>query len=149
MPHQPCVIDTDVLHRANHLQAPAGQSAAVKNRRALLVSVIKKERTLLVSQTLINQYRGHLVRPLNDVIAAFLEYATSPQPAAELIVNWAALSGSERDSLRKCRFPDHDVLLLRTAYGFRSTIYSEDNGVLQAGACIRRKFDVRAADPSS
>jgi hypothetical protein len=43
----------------------------------------------------------------------------------------------------------HGMLLLRTAYGVAATIYSEDNHVLQAAACIQRKFNVRTADPSS
>jgi hypothetical protein len=121
----------------------------LRKRRTLLLGIIQRERTLLVSQSLINQYTGHLVRPLNDLIRAFLEYATNPEPAEDVVVNWAALSGGDRDFARKCRFPKHDLLLLRTALGFRSTIYSEDNRVVQSDECIHRKFSVHTADPSS
>jgi len=148
---QACVIDTVVLHRANQarLQQP-GETAQLRKRRLLLQDVGRGQWLLLVSPNVLIEYRGHLVRPLNDLVRSFLEYATTPDSSESVGVNWRALSGNERDlALRRCRFPAHDLRLLRTAYGYRSTIFSEEDRVVRTDACIHRSFQVHLVDPTA
>jgi hypothetical protein len=146
-----CVVDTIVLHRAN--QARLGQREegdALRERRLLLVELIQQRRTLLISRRVVQQYRDHLVRPLNDVVRAFLEYATAPDPSQEVVVNWSPLTGTERDlALGKCRFPQHDLFLLQTAYGFASTILTEEPRLVRTDDCLHRRFGVHVRDPTA
>lgn len=146
----PCVIDTVVLHRANRSVVASGNELpALRRRQALLFEVVHGKRRLLISPRLVEEYSRHLVRPLNDIVRALLEYATAPMPPAGVTMNWKRLTGSERDhALKRCRFPKHDLHLLQTAFGEVSIIFTEEKSLTRAGECIHQKFRVWVSDPT-
>lgn len=147
--HRPCVVDTDVLHHANqHFAAKdLKRRRALARRVQLLVEINRGERVLLTSKPLVDQYTRHLRPPFNDFVQMFLDLAT--RPAAHVRSNWANLSGSQRDqALNACRFPREDLFLLRTAYGEKSVIFSEENRVVITDRCIHRYFRVHVENPA-
>ena len=142
-----CVVDTNVLHHANRRIAN-GQSAKLRKRIALLTESVAGRVTLLISKALMNDYSQHLRPPFNDFVQAFWDAATRPAPNVRR--NWRKLSGAERDRARwTCRFPQHDLFLLRTAYGEESVIYSEEQALVATDGCIHKFFKVHVRDPSA
>jgi hypothetical protein len=147
---RPCVVDTDVLHHSNRDFPADDRRLRLKlaRRIELLRQIAAGHRVLLVSRTLLGQYSHHLQRPFNLYLQEFLSVATQPTPNVRF--NWAMLTGAQRDRAhRACRFPGEDILLLRTAYGVRSVIFSEETRVVAADSCIHRYFRVHIQDPTA
>jgi hypothetical protein len=142
-------IDTTVLRRANVVLA--GNRAAAKlmaRRLSLLQRIEAKQVTALISNPLVHEYLEQL-RPLqNEFIRTFLELVTNPG-GKHAVMNWkVSWSGGDRDRARKCRYPAEDDHVLRTAIrGEPTTIFTEENRMLQAGYCVYQEFNVRIQAP--
>lgn len=142
-----CVVDTNVLHHANQ-SITSGAKPKLRKRLGLLTQIVAGDTTLLISKAVLKEYREHLRPPFTDLVQAFWDAATRPAPNVRS--NWKNLSGAERDRARKsCRFPQHDLFLLRTAYGERSVIFTEEDILVARDECIHKYFGVHVRDPST
>lgn len=142
-----CVIDTMILQKANAAitQTPKDRSQ-FRKRIDLLQQVSDGHVRVLLSRKLIQEYREKLPELRNEAIRAFWDLLASPD---RVQWNWPPWGGAERSHATKCRFPREDWHLLRTAIrtGERTRLYSEEDRVLVARACILRSFDVQIVDP--
>lgn len=147
-----CVVDTSVLRKANApLEANPRSRAETRRRLALLKMITDGEVRVLISGQLLREYDAQVLEPRNDYVQQFLTLLVNPSGH---ILNWARLSGSERDyAFGTCRFPREDEHVLRTAVRrgtrrfTRSTIYTEEDRMLRTNACIKRKFRIAVDDP--
>jgi len=142
------VVDTCVLQKANAKLSPASppkEGRLFKIRVNLLKRLSAGEAKALYSKRLLAEYGRQIQEPRNEFVAAFLVLLTTG--AAEL--NWQALSGAERENLRRCRYPPEDQHLLRTGKGKRSTIVTEEGRLLKVDNCTHRFFGVHISEPST
>lgn len=144
----PCVVDTMVLQKAN---APIGEQRKTGRdfgkRIALLRSIKDGKIKVLISAKLLAEYQSHVTTPRNEVIRSFLELLTKSGTARW---NYAKpWSGAQREKMSRCRFPNEDEHVLRTAVldGEGSTILTEEGRMLRTDACIHRSFDVHVKNP--
>jgi hypothetical protein len=141
-----CVVDTVVLQSANASLAHEPKAGRKRRGRLRLLRTISDGMlVVLYSQRLIAEYRARVREPRNDHIRAFFELLTSERA----VPNWASLTGSEHDvALKKCRFPQEDLHVLRTAYcGDETTIFTEEARMLRTDRCIHREFSVHVREP--
>ena len=141
------VVDTGVLQKAN---APLGQSVRERSkfaRRLVLLARLKRgSLRVMISPSLLAEYRKQVPKPRNDYVRAFFELVADP---ARRVWNWCRSSGQFRSHARKCRFPPEDYHVLRTAVcGTGSTILSEEHRMLVTDACIYRRLRVHVIDPT-
>ena len=142
-------VDTTVLRLSNVLLVDGRENATrLKRRLSLLGRICKKEICILISVRLIHEYREQVILGQNEIVNAFIEIITRPD-GEHVILNWKApWSGGEREKARKCRYPEEDDHVLRTAIrGKRTTIYTEEVRMLNADACIYKKFRVHISEP--
>ena len=144
-----CVVDTTVLQKANAaLTAPPREHALFRHRVRLLGHIRDGQLTVLMSDRLLAEYRRQVKSPRNDYIRAFFEILDDPTRHTR---NWEKRwGGGRQEPARKCRYPEHDDHVLRTAIrpGNNTTIFSEDKRMLDADACIYGHFRVHIHDPS-
>lgn len=143
---QECVLDTMVLRNANAplLTPPRLRSVFVRRLR-LLQRIHSREITVLISRQVLAEYQKHIKSPLNDYVRAFFELISTP---GHVIWNWAKWSGGQRDKARRCRYPEEDDHVLRTAIRpGGSTIFSEEQRMLKTNACIYRHFKAHIVCP--
>jgi hypothetical protein len=146
-----CVIDTMILQKANAplTRAPRERSDFVI-RLALLKRIERRDLIVLISQKVLHQYRQQIPKPRNDLIRSFFELLTAHGAGP---VKWnrkRQWAGADQDKARKCRFPYHDVHLLRTAaQPQESTIVTEEPRLLITDRCIHREFRVHIRHPRS
>ncbi len=136
-----CAIDTTVLQKANATitQPPRRHSQFVK-RISLLRDIQQGKIVALTSKQLLAEYRRKVTAPRNDFIRAFFELLADPKRCVQ---NWAAWPPGQRQKARKCRYPQYDDHVLRTAIRPNpSTIVTEDQPMLAADDCIYRNFRV-------
>jgi hypothetical protein len=96
---------------------------------------------VLFSRRLVAEYQKQLPQPRNDFIRAFFEILSRGRNAVENYCRWP---GRLREKARRCRFPNKDDHVLRTAVRSTPTaIITEENRMLAATDCIYRKFRVR------
>lgn len=144
-----CVVDTMVLRKANApLTASPREGRAFAKRVALLGRIHRDELRVLFSKRLMKEYREQVREPRNDFIKAFFELLTGPETARE---NWPPWPGRRKEAQSKCRFPNEDTHVLRTAFveGESSTIFTEEERMLRTDACVYREFRVHISDPTS
>jgi hypothetical protein len=138
-----CVLDTNVLQKANAAITTAPREGAKFVRRVNLLQKIAEGAFLVMySRSLLNEYDRQIREPRNDYIRAFLEILSK---SAE--TNWHQRWRGDRDTARRCRYPQHDDHVLRTAiHAEGSDLFSEEQGVLAARKCIQREFRVVISD---
>jgi hypothetical protein len=141
-----CVIDTSVLQKAN---APISTSPGVRSlflKRLKLLSMIQTgDLVVLISKQLHSEYGRQVRSPRNDYVRAFFDLLDNP---ARRIYNWEKHWAGKRGQARSCRFPSEDDHVLRTAIRPHSTtIFSEEERMLAADACIYRKLRVHIWHP--
>jgi hypothetical protein len=144
-----CVIDTMVLRKANApLTESPREGRAFAKRVALLGRIRRDELRVLFSSRLMKEYREQVREPRNDFIKAFFELLTSPDTSRE---NWPPWPRRHMATQSKCRFPNEDTHVLRTALveDESSTIFTEEERMLRTDACIYRQFRVHISDPTS
>lgn len=142
-----CVIDTNVLQRANApLIHEPREGSQFRRRLAILERISRGHLIVLWSRQLLAEYTRNIREPRNDQVRVFFEILDRPGRA---IMNWyAPWSGNRVDMCRRCRYPEHDDHLLRTAIRpAPSTIFTEENALLGTGRCIYRRFRVRIRCP--
>lgn len=140
-----CVIDTDVLQKANApILSPPGPM--FRRRVALLARIRNGQLVVLMSARVLAEYGQKVREPRNDYVKLFLELASDPRRAR---MNWVRhWSGKYRSYVSKCRFPHHDLHLLRTAVRPNgATIYTEEGPLLRTDQCIHRYLRVHVAEP--
>ena len=105
--------------------------------------------TLLMSSKLLAEYRRQVPSPRNDHIRAFFELVLIAAPT-RCVWNWEKRwSGGQRAKARKCRYPEEDDHVLRTAIRpSASVIFTEEERILKADACIYRCFRVHIRLPA-
>jgi len=136
-----CAIDTTVLQKANAtISTPPRPNALFVRRINLLVDIQEGRIRVLISRRLLAEYEQKLPSPRNDFVRAFFELLADPRRRIE---NWANWPGRDREKARKCRYPEEDDHVLRTAIRPRtSTIVTEERRMLKADECIYRAFRV-------
>jgi len=138
-----CVVDTSVLQKANAPIRHSPRKASDFVKRLRLLESIRDGRTrVLISKSLINEYRRQIREPRNDHVKAFLELLTGSTDRVRF--NWKRRwSGADREKARRCRYPAEDDHVLRTAIQPQgSTILTEEHRMLTSDACIYRLFGV-------
>lgn len=135
-------VDTSILVGANSLLTTPPRPGSKFQRRLNLLSRIRSgDVAVLISKRLLQEYRTTIPRPRNDFVVAFFKAVVDSTNA---ISNYAPWPGGDRSRARKCRYPQHDDHVLRTAWRDRpTTIVTEDGPMLRAGECIFREFRVR------
>lgn len=149
MPNE-VALDTTVLRRANvELEGTRAAATLMAKRLALLTRIRKGEISVLVSLRLVHEYLDQVRPSKNEYIRAFLEIVTRPD-GKHVILNWKGRwSGGERARVARCRYPNEDHHVLRTAIRpDPSVIYSEEDRMLRADKCIYREFQVHIKKPS-
>lgn len=124
-------------------------AATLMARRLTLLQRIRgKQICLLISQRLVQEYLDQLIPIQNDFVKAFLEIMTRPD-GHHVVLNWKPTwSGGEQSRARKCRYPAEDDHVLRTAIRDHSTlIYTEEDRMIKADACIYKEFRVHIQEP--
>lgn len=142
-----CVIDTNILQKANApLTHDPRDRSEFARRLVVLQRIFRGALVLLWSDRLLTEYRQRILYPRNEQIRVFFEMLARPGRA---VFNWdKPWSGNKREACRRCRYPRHDVHLLRTAIRPNpSTIFTEENALLGTNACIYRRFRVRIRRP--
>jgi hypothetical protein len=142
-------VDTTVLRRANVSLSDGRGEATLLSRRILLLRRIRaRQICVLISPHLVHEYQQQLFPIQNEFIRSFLELITKPD-AVHVISNWKpSWSGGDRGRARKCRYPQEDDHVLRTAIRSQpSTIYTEEGRMLQSNACVYRHFRVHIQEP--
>ena len=136
-----CVIDTEVLVKANQpITTRARKGSLFAKRIGLLEDIHKGKWTVLYSEKLVAEYGKHVKALKNDFVEVFFAILANPRGA---ILNYAAWPGRDREKARKCRYPQHDDHVLRTAIRpGSSTIITEEEKMIRADACIYRNFGV-------
>ena len=135
------VIDTTVSQKANAplTTTPRSHSDFAKRIR-LIEDVLEGKKRVLYSWKLMDEYIRKLPSPRNDYIRLLFELLADPKRRLENWVNWP---GRDREKARKCRYPEEDDHVLRTAIRpKRSTIITEESRMLVADECIYRNFKV-------
>lgn len=136
-----CAIDTTVLQKANATitQRPRRSSQFVRRIR-LLLDIQRGKRIPLISRQLLAEYERKVMPPRNDYLRAFFELLAEPQRCVQ---NWATWPSRQRQKARRCRYPQHDDHVLRTAIRPNpTTIVTEDQQMLATDKCIYRSFRV-------
>ena len=145
-----CVIDTTVLQKANApLAHQPNPQALIRSRLDLLHRIRSGQLRPLISSRLLAEYRRQVPKPRNDTVKAFLELLDDPERSR---LNWhTPWSGKYREWVAKCRYPQEDVHVLRTAYTPENptTVFGEEERMLKTDACIYRHFRVHLLDPSA
>jgi len=141
-----CVLDTSVLQKAN---APLDNTPRSRSQFAKRLELLKSCRSgalvVLVSPKLIGEYRKQVKEPRNEYVRAFFAIVSEQK---QCIFNYTRWPGACRAKARKCRYPKHDDHVLRTAIrDHPTTIYCEENPMLQSDRCIYREFRVRITNP--
>lgn len=142
-----------VLQKANApIVKPPRSTARVRERWALLRSIVEGRRRALVSSRLLHEYQARVKPPRNDLTRAFVELAERALTLGRgeaFTHNWASpWDGSRRDAMNRCRFPPEDEHVLRTAVrDGGSTIFTEEERMLRTNGCLYRRLDVRVAEP--
>jgi len=136
-----CAIDTSVLQKAN---APITQRLRSRSqfvrRIELLRDIQQRRKIVLISRQLLAEYERNVASPRNDFVRAFFELLADPQ---RCVKNWVGWPGRHREKARRCRYPEHDDHVLRTAIRPNpSTIVTEEQRMLAADSCIYRQFRV-------
>jgi len=143
-----CVIDTTILQKANApLLRPPRKGAFFHKRVNLLRRIQDGRQRALISRQLLAEYERRIPAPRNDFVGAFLAMIVVP---GRCVWNWEkSWSGGKRDQARRCRYPSEDDHVLRTAIrSHPTTIYTEEERMLRADACIYRVFRVHIRLPS-
>jgi hypothetical protein len=116
-------------------------------RLELLTRINSGQMLLLTSEKLLHQYNMHVRPPYWDYIKLFFEVIIGQ---ARSTPNWTIpwSTGRQADA-RKCRFPSHDDLLLRTAIlpNQETVIFTEEAKLISTDACIHRRFGVHVRYP--
>jgi hypothetical protein len=142
-------IDTTVLVRGNVELTP---ERAAATRQAARVGLLRRvnggKAAVLISPQLVAEYARQVPEPRNEFVRLFLELITKPD-GSYVVSNWRKpWTHSDRARMHECRFPSEDDHVLRTAVrDQRTTIYSEEERMLRAHPCIRRRFDVVISAP--
>lgn len=151
MTQKECVVDTIVLRSANapFVTAPRGSRRIVR-RVELLRRIQRGEIIVLISSRLQVEYGAQIKEPRNEFIRAFFELLVSGD-MKRVRTNWCTpWTGSHRARTKKCRFPRHDLHLLRTAASDSHTwIATEEKRLLDTDACIYRNFNVNIVLPEN
>lgn len=134
-------VDTNVLLRANAPITTEKQGREFALRLKLLSRFQDKEIFPLWSPQLAAEWATHVKEPRNDYIRAFFELMVDTSDGFNYATPWG---GSEKQRMSKCRFPKHDLHLLRTAYlkVRTSHIVTEEGPVLGTATCVKHEFDV-------
>jgi len=142
------VVDTGVLQKANApLANDAREISKFASRLRLLGRIRNGEFRVLISRKLMVEYRAQVREPRNDFVRSFFAVVDNPQTA---VPNWCRWSGSIRSHAKKCRFPQEDYHVLRTAKcDLPSTILCEEHRMLVTDACIHRRLNVHVVDPTA
>lgn len=144
---QECVVDTNVLQKANAPIAMKPRAASLFLRRvSLLERIHEGSLSLLISNSLLAEYKRQVLEPRNDYVRAFFELIAQP---GRCVWNWRSRwSGGDRSRARDCRYPREDDHVLRTAIRPRATIiFTEEMRMLNADPCIYREFKVHIQSP--
>lgn len=142
-----CVVDTMVLQKANAPITEVPRERAYFRRRVRLLHAIASGRmTVLISHQLLAEYERQVRTPRNDFVRAFFEVLSNP---TRRLSNWEKRwPGSRRSQARRCRYPAEDDHVLRTAIRPKpTTIFTEEQRMLAADACIYRHFSVHIREP--
>jgi hypothetical protein len=139
------VIDTTVLQKANApITSQPRERRKFLRRLRLLGSLREGNLAVLFSRKLLAEYRRQITQPRNDFVRLFFEILDDPGRA---VYNWAWWSGRERDGAQRCRFPQEDYHVLRTAIRPNgSTIVTEEERMLRTDECLHRVFRVHVRD---
>ena len=145
---QECVLDTTVLQKANApLLHEPGKHSLFRRRIRLLEQINRGKLGILISKQLLDEYKRQVKEPRNDYVRAFFELLVSAGDS-RCVWNYAAWTGQRREHARHCRFPKEDDHVLQTAIRSQpTTIFSEENRMLRADACIYRRLRVRIRAP--
>lgn len=141
-----CVVDTSVLQKANAPLTQPRQGPDFAKRLRLLKRIQVGELKVLISSHLFEEYQRQVSSPRNDFVKAFFELLGSPD---RRVSNWSPWPSRDREKARKCRYPQEDDHVLRTARreDRSTTIICEERRMLLADACIYRKFRVHICRP--
>jgi len=142
-----CVIDTTVLQKANAPLLHRPRERSLFRKRLQLLRQIQSGRLIaLISEKLFSEYKEQLKAPRNDFVQAFFGLLQDPDRRTQ---NWAPWPSGRSEKARKCRYPEHDDHVLRTAIRpTPTTVFSEDTDMLKADACIYRQFRVHIQQPA-
>jgi len=140
------VVDTVVPQKTNEsIQLPLLDGSEIAKRVSLLRRIGSGELTALISEPLLHEYRKQVRESKTDFVQAFIAIVSDPQ---RRVFNWAPWSGGHREKAQKCRFPAHDIHVLRTAIRPNaSAIVTEDYPMLKSHRCILREFRVSIVSP--
>lgn len=136
-----------VLRKANApLVETPREGAMIRRRLDLLTRILEGRLQLLLSGRLLIEYKQQLRSPRNDHVRALFEIIDR---ADRVVWNWRKpWSGAERDKASRCRFPQEDQHVLRTAVrDTTTTIYTEERRMLRVDDCIHRSFRVHINAP--
>lgn len=150
MPEIEAVVDTTVIRRANvALSSGRGKATLLSKRLKLLCRIQENKLIVLISPRLLYEYKQQIKSPMNEFVRAFFELLAAPH-GKSVITNWKRpWSGSDRAKAARCRFPNEDKHVLRTAVrGHRTTIYTEEGRMLITNACLYREFKVHVFSPT-
>ncbi|MEK6676605.1 MAG: hypothetical protein AABZ47_13250 [Planctomycetota bacterium] len=144
-----CVVDTTVLQKANAPITDAKKQGKLFRQRLAVLNAINGSKLIaLFSERLMQEYREHVHEPRNLVVTEFLNLISSPRPGKALKNYKTPWSGQDRSNVKMCRFPSHDVHVLRTAVRpNRTLLITEDGPMLKSADCILRRFDVKITEP--
>ena len=143
-----CVVDTTVLQKANApLKQKLREHSQFAARHRLLHNLFTGKQTLLVSKRLLHEYRTQIPEPRNENIRMLFELISDH--SGRILFNWKKpWSGGDRDKAHRCRFPNEDTHVLRTAVRpSGSVIITEEGRMLSADSCIHRQFRVHIIKP--
>ncbi len=149
-PPPACVVDTRVLRGANApLDTRKPKEHSIFARRLSLLDKIKKGKlVILISAKLAGEYSTKIPAPLNDYVKEFFASFDDPTKCEW---NWCTpWGGDKKGAVRECRFPFHDVHLLRTAVrSGGSTICTEESALINTDGCIHRRLRVHVRKPEA
>jgi hypothetical protein len=141
-------VDTTVLQKANAsiVNAPH-ENRLFFLRISLLTRFVNEEMIALWSPRLHAEWKEKLKEPRNEFTKAFFEIITSDKALLNYAKPWG---GSEMQRMTKCRYPRHDIHLLRTAFikEERTHLVTEENPILLTATCVKREFDIAIKDIS-
>jgi predicted nucleic acid-binding protein len=143
------VVDTNVLQKANAaIENQPRSGRKFLKRLELLKAIHGGTIKILVSRKLLNEYRQQIREPRNLYVQNFFALLTQPDG---VVLNWTSWSGQVREKASRCRFPNEDRHLLRTAIcpNERTQIISEEIRLLRTDTCIYREFSIHVIDPTA
>lgn len=133
-------VDTTVLVNANQPITADPKKGSVFDRRLLLLNQLRNGKLIaLISKRLLAEYEKQIPKPRNDFLIAFFQIIDSKK----CVENYASWTHDRRAKARKCRYPQEDDHVLRTALRDHPTeLVSDEKRMLRSGKCIKREFRV-------